>query len=265
VSAPRVSVVVPVHDGEEHVADALASVLAQTVDDLELIVVDDGSTDGTAEVVAGFTDSRVVVVRQENRGLPAARNAGIGVARGEAIAFLDHDDVWLPGKLAAQLELLDRCEACCAQFEEVDEELRTVLRWDELADRYPFERVDARVLVERGNLVAGSGSAVLARTAAVREAGGFDERLVAAEDLDLWYRLARRQPIERVQVVLVRIRRRSDQMQSDFGRVLRGRVQFLENVRRDGDPTHSAPARSVERRLRSQLLRRRVALVGGRA
>jgi glycosyltransferase involved in cell wall biosynthesis len=103
---PRISVVLPVHDGELHVGEAIESVLGQGRDDLELVVVDDGSTDGTAGIVGGYGPP-VRVVTLGGVGAGEARNAGIEESRGELLAFLDHDDVWEPDKLAVQLAVLE--------------------------------------------------------------------------------------------------------------------------------------------------------------
>ena len=105
---PAVSVIVPLYQSRAYVAAALDSVLAQTLGDLEVIVVDDGSTDGGGEIVRGYVERepRVRYMREENAGPAAARNVGIAAARGAAVAFLDSDDLWLPEKLARQLPLL---------------------------------------------------------------------------------------------------------------------------------------------------------------
>ena len=106
-SKPTVSVVLPVFNGEASIGRAARSVLGQTISDLELIVVDDGSTDRTNEVVSGYSEPRLEFIRLEkNSGPAAARNAGVSRARGEYIAFLDSDDEWLPAKLERQLELI---------------------------------------------------------------------------------------------------------------------------------------------------------------
>ena len=103
---PKVSVVIPTHDRAHLVGRAIRSVLAQTFQDFEIIVVDDCSVDNTKEVVQSLADSRIRYLRHEiNRGGSAARNTGIGAARGEWIAFLDSDDEWLPKKLEKQLEM----------------------------------------------------------------------------------------------------------------------------------------------------------------
>ena len=95
---PKVSVIIPTYQRSHLVGQAIESVLAQTYCDYEIIVVNDGSTDNTGEILAQYGD-RIVAIHQENRGLPAARHAGIRVAQGQYIAFLDDDDLWEPQKL----------------------------------------------------------------------------------------------------------------------------------------------------------------------
>lgn len=102
---PKVSVVIPLYNKGPYIARALNSVLAQTIQDFEVIVVDDGSTDDGAAVVKGFDDPRIQLIQQENRGVSAARNRGIEAARTELVAFLDADDEWLPGFLETIMRL----------------------------------------------------------------------------------------------------------------------------------------------------------------
>ena len=92
---PRVSIIIPVYNGAATIDRALASVFAQTFTDHEIVICDDGSTDDTSAVLARYGD-KVRVVRQPNRGLPAARNAAVAASRGELLALIDHDDEWLP-------------------------------------------------------------------------------------------------------------------------------------------------------------------------
>jgi glycosyltransferase involved in cell wall biosynthesis len=109
------SAVIPAYNAEAWLGQAIESALAQEEVALEVVVVDDGSTDGTAEVLATFGD-RIRLVRQANRGLPAARNAGIAAARGDLVAFLDADDTWEPSKSRRQLAYLAAHPACGLVF-----------------------------------------------------------------------------------------------------------------------------------------------------
>ena len=104
---PRVSVVVTTYNQRAYIAAAIESALGQTFSDREVVVVDDGSTDGTDAIVVSFGD-RVRLIRQENQGIAGARNTGVLNARGELVAFLDGDDLWEPDKLAFQVETAER-------------------------------------------------------------------------------------------------------------------------------------------------------------
>lgn len=102
---PTVSVILPVYNGEKYVAEAIESILNQDYDSLEVIVVDDGSTDGTGEVLQRFV-GRIRILQQKNRGLGASRNAAIRISQGDYFAFLDHDDFWMKNKIRRQMEIL---------------------------------------------------------------------------------------------------------------------------------------------------------------
>jgi len=127
---PLVSAIIPVHNGERHIAEAIGSVLDQDYPELELIIVDDGSTDGTAEQVRRHSSIRYHY--QENSGTGSARNAGLQLARGEFIAFLDSDDLWMPGKIRRQVSVfaenpaLDIVTGMVQQFHspELDDDMR---------------------------------------------------------------------------------------------------------------------------------------------
>ena len=130
-AAPVVSVIVPVYRAERWIEGTLRSALAQTYANLEVVVVDDGSPDRCAELVAGVaaTDSRVRLIRQDNAGLSAARNAGIAAARGRYVAPLDADDLWHPSKLEEQV-----ARFAAASREGVD--LGLVYSWSEAVDEH---------------------------------------------------------------------------------------------------------------------------------
>lgn len=196
MSAPLVSVCVPARDADRFLGEALASALAQRVA-LELLVCDDGSRDATPRVAKGFADSdpRVRVLRHRRpRGVVAARNALLAAARAPYVAFLDADDAYLPGALAAQVALLEREPGVAlvhgaAQI--VDEDGRVLPAW-----RRPFERdaiepaADAFAELLLANEVV--TSTVVARRDALRGAGGFVEVGPSSSDWDMWLRLALR-------------------------------------------------------------------------
>jgi glycosyltransferase involved in cell wall biosynthesis len=184
---PDVSVVIPTRDRSALLERTLAGALGQRHVEVEVIVVDDGSTDGTAGLVEHLADPRLRVVRHElERGVACARNCGIAEARAAWVAFLDDDDLWAPTKLRAQLDAAEAVEAsfvfCGAVM--VDECLR-VLRMFVQPDPEGLAETLASV-----NAIPAGCSNVVARTDLVRRVGGFDERLFQLADWDLWYRLA---------------------------------------------------------------------------
>jgi len=186
-ATPRVSVVIPVWNGERTIAATLDSVLAQTVRDIEVLVIDDGSTDGTAAIVSKSADSRVALHRFENRGLAASRNRGMRLARGEFIAFVDADDLWRPERLARQLEALDAAPTAALAYSFTDciDEGGTVVGPGSyiVAEGRVYERLLVWNFLD-------NGSSMIARRDALLASGGFDETLPAAEDWDLWLRIA---------------------------------------------------------------------------
>ncbi len=195
---PRVSVIIPTFDRAALVAEAVDSVLAQEGVAFELIVVDDGSSDGTGEVLAGY-GSRITVIRQENRGVSAARNRGVAAGHGALIAFLDSDDLWLPGKLSAQVAFMDaHPELGICQTEEI------WIRDGRRVNPRRRHRKAAGIFFERSlELCLVSPSAVMLRRGFFEAAGGFDEDLPACEDYDLWLRVGCRHPVGLIDAPLV--------------------------------------------------------------
>lgn len=195
-SAPLVSVIIPTFNAARHLGETIENVLAQTLSAVEIIVVDDGSSDGTV----GFVEStypRVRVVQQRNAGVSAARNNGLSVASGRYVCFLDQDDVWHPLKLERQVACLDGDEtlaavACPFAFWHPAADgtySRSAQPPDPgLALEPGFERwTYHHFLIDCWALT----SATMLRTAAVRASGGFDVALPYSEDWDLWLRLSR--------------------------------------------------------------------------
>ncbi|RJQ53966.1 MAG: glycosyltransferase [Desulfobacteraceae bacterium] len=195
---PPVSVVIPTFNRGWIIKEAIESVLRQNYPNFELIVVDDGSTDDTALILDHYGD-RIVSIRQENAGVSAARNRGIREASGELIAFLDSDDLWLPGKLKRQAEFLEADPgACICQTEEVW--IRNGCR----VNPKNKHRKESGIIFERSlALCLVSPSAVMIRRRLFDEVGLFDENLPACEDYDLWLRIGCRYPVYLIEEPLI--------------------------------------------------------------
>ena len=186
-----VSVIIPTCNRAALVQEAVASVLAQTWREFELLVVDDGSTDDTPEALAPYA-SRIRLLRRESRGgVSAARNAGIAAARGEWLAFLDSDDLWLPEKLAWQMAYLAaHSEQLWCQTEET-----WVRRGVRLKQPQTHRKIGGRIFFQSLERCMVSPSVVILHRRLLEQHGGFDEILPAAEDYDLWLRLSWRYEI----------------------------------------------------------------------
>ena len=210
---PDVSVVIPTYNRAGMLPRAMDSVLAQTYDDLELVVVDDGSTDDTEAVVTGYDDPRVRYVAHEtNRGANVARNTGIEAAAGEYVAFLDSDDEWRPEKLQRQM---DRVEDgtwvgayCGAETRTagVGAELRAsvaslLARADAEPDYHGGTELVGEILAD--NVQPGAGSTLLVRTDVARAVGGFDEELDRFQDPEFVLRVLGEGPLTYVDEPLV--------------------------------------------------------------
>jgi GT2 family glycosyltransferase len=188
-SGLEVSVVIPTRDRWPLLsATALPVALGQEDVDLEVVVVDDGSTDETPVQLRALqaTEPRLRVLRHDRpRGVSAARNAGLAAARGEWVAFLDDDDVWSPRKLRAQLDVAGAENACYVYAGAV-----ALGEHGQVLYTYYFpDPADLPAKLLQSAVIPGGASNVVARTALVRELGGFDERLLHLEDWDLWIRL----------------------------------------------------------------------------
>jgi glycosyltransferase involved in cell wall biosynthesis len=175
-----------VRDGAAWISRAIGSLLAQTLDDLELIVVDDGSTDATAGLLSGVRDPRLVVERQARAGLAAALNRALGRARAPLIARLDVDDIALPARLERQRAFLQahpEVGLLGTAARVVDESGRDV----EIIRPPEDDRAIRRALIRRNPFVH---SSVMLRRALVASVGGYDVSFVVAQDYDLWLRLS---------------------------------------------------------------------------
>jgi glycosyltransferase involved in cell wall biosynthesis len=244
--APEVSVVVPTHDREVLLRQTLGSILGQRGVDFEVIVVDDGSSDDTAEVITGLGHDQVRVVRHPTaRGLSAARNTGVAAARGGWVAFCDDDDLWAPDKLARQLQAAAQTGANWVYTGAVtiDDAGRI------LGSALPLPPDEVMRLLERYNPVPGGGSNVVAHREALGRAGPFDVRLPTSEDWEMWIRLAKLGPPAWVRSPLVAKRIHTRNMSLATHDILAGLrlVEQLHGMRADRGATYRWLAESCLR------------------
>lgn len=189
-----ISIVIPLYNKEKLVGSTLRSVLAQTYQDFEVVVVDDGSTDGSVAVVEDVDDPRIRIIRQKNGGVSAARNTGIREAKGEFIAFLDADDEWKPVYLATQARLIQtypECDVFATNYEFKDESGKVT---PTILNKLPFDGQEG-ILANYFEVASCSHpplwtSAVMARKTALESVGGFPDGIKSGEDLLTWARLA---------------------------------------------------------------------------
>jgi hypothetical protein len=230
---PRVSVIVPLFNKAGYVGRALASISSQTFADFEVIVVDDGSTDGGPEIVARHRDSRVRLVSQQNSGPGAARNRGIEQSRGLLLAFLDADDEWLPHYLEAGIAGMDSSGArhaahTCAYFDEPSGTDSSAM-WRSRGFVPGVCQVDANTRPETllHRVAFMSPCTTVARAEVIRKLGGFYEKDCRyAEDAYLWLRVLLNYPVSFSLDPRVRVYRDASHL-SATGRVFRPLEPFL--------------------------------------
>jgi glycosyltransferase involved in cell wall biosynthesis len=215
---PDVSIIIPTHNRPDLLQLAVRSALAQDGVSLELIIVDDGSTDNTPSVTSSFADPRVRVLRHDRpAGVSVARNDGIGLARGQWIAFLDDDDLWAPDKLSAQVAAAGRTRAAWVYVGSVNVTLGNRV----VGGAPPPPPDDVVSGLRSSNVVPGGCSGVLASAVALRSVRGFDPDLGPLADWDLWLRLAERGAPACVCRPLVAYRVHARNLSLDADRVLR--------------------------------------------
>ncbi len=207
------SVIVPCYNGEEYIGEAIRSVLDQSLEALELIVLDDGSEDGSGAVIQGFDDPRLSYVAKSNSGVADTRNQGVALARAPVIAFLDADDLFEPDNLEKKVDFLEAhadvglVHSDLQHFDDsgpLEIERRTECVGDAL-----------HAILEFRTHVNGPCSAVM-RKHLFHQVGGFDTRLSTAADRDLWIGLAARTRIGYIPEPLARYRQHSGQMHMDI-------------------------------------------------
>lgn len=223
---PLISVIIPTYNRAGFLNEAVSSVLGQTFSNFELIIVDDGSTDGT-ENLFGSSKPPVRYIRQEQQGVSAARNRGIAEAKGAYIAFLDSDDYWLLDKLSVQVSFLkSNSEILVCQTEE-----RWIRKGKKVNPGIRHIKPSGSLFDRSLELCVVSPSSVMMRREFFQIVGKFDERLPACEDYDLWLRAAYRMNIPLIsQELTVKRGGHEDQLSRQLWGMDRFRVYSLQKL-----------------------------------
>lgn len=253
----KISVVIPTYNRAEMLRRTVQSVLEQRRVPDEIVIVDDGSTDHTRAVAASFGNSIVRYVHQENAHLSAARNTGQRVATGDALLFLDSDDLLLPGALGALEKALEAAPQaalayCLLRFIDLDDNPLPTVRDNEQVEGDVWEAAT------RGNFVGSPGCALMRRSH-LEAAGPWDTSLRACEDWDMYLRLSERAPFARVDEVLFLYRRHGENMSGDM-RLLERMMEkvcrnYLAHIRRVDPARQPVVARAYARLRRRHRLR----------
>ncbi|HEY9850633.1 MAG TPA: glycosyltransferase [Leptolyngbyaceae cyanobacterium] len=238
-----ISVVIPVYNGEKTLKETIESVLTQTFQDFELIIINDGSTDNSLEIISGIKDERIKVFSYPNAGLSASRNRGIDLANGEYISFIDADDLWTLDKLEAQLKTLQE-----------NPEAAVAYSWTDCIDEsgkflgkgsYFSFSGDVRANLLLTNFID-SGSNVLIRMEALKKVGNFDESRQSCEDWDMWLRLAINYSFAAVSKPQILYRMSSSSMSVNFLRMERESLDVIEKAC-DRDPAYFSPFKQLSK------------------
>jgi len=222
---PKVSVVILTFNRAKLLSQAIRSVLDQTFQDFEIIVIDDCSTDATGQTVKNFSDKRIKYIRHEfNKGEGAGRNNGIGIATGEYIAFLDDDDEWLPEKLRLQVACLDQAPVevgavHCGRLD-IDPKTRAVL-----GTRSNEERGDIYWQLLKGNFL--TVSTMMLRAKCFELVGGFDESIPFGLDYDMWIRVSQQFRFECINQQLVKYAIHERTLTNNLDLVIKGKEAWL--------------------------------------
>lgn len=231
-SGPLVSIIIPTFNRAWAVGRAIDSVLGQDYRPFELIVADDGSRDQTPAILSSYGD-RLTVVHQENRGVSAARNAGVARAQGDLIAFLDSDDYWKPQKLTVQVDFFtSHPDALICQTGEI-----WIRNGRQVNPGRRHKKLSGMIFEPSLELCLVSPSAVMMRNTFFKMMGGFDETLPACEDYDLWLRVSMRHPVYLIDAPLVvKTGGHPDQLSAAPG-LDQYRIRSILNLLKSGDLT----------------------------
>lgn len=229
----KVDVVIPAYNAARFLPAAIESVEAQTFQDWRILLVNDGSTDHTEEVVAPFRErlgEKLRCIKQANAGLPAARNTAIRNSTAEFLALLDADDIWLPWRLEESLKSLEgRPEAGLSygMIRYIDEQGKTT-PWQDRRQKHAEGWVATHIYTRSINLPCPT---ITFRRSCVDGVGLFDEKMRATEDRDMWLRIALKYEVRFVERVIAHYRRSANSMSTDLNRMLTAQLQFIEKHR----------------------------------
>jgi glycosyltransferase involved in cell wall biosynthesis len=238
---PLISVIIPTFNRAWALSEAIDSVLSQDYKNYEVIVVDDGSTDDTQSILDQYR-AQITVIRHSNQGVSAARNRGVREANGDLIAFLDSDDLWLPGKLSTQSAFFQsRPDALICQTEEI-----WIRNGRRVNPKHRHKKPSGWIFEPSLALCLVSPSASMIRRKLFEEMGGFDESLPACEDYDLWLRIGCRFPVYLIDMPLIVKRGGHDDQLSRQPSLDRYRITSLINLI-ERDPLSSDQRRAVEK------------------
>lgn len=227
---PTFDIIIPAYNAAHYLPTAIESVVAQTFEDWRILLVDDGSTDNTSEIASSFVQQlgpKLQYIRQENRGLPGARNTAIRHSSAELLALLDADDIWLPCRLSESLKCFrDRPQVGLAYgfIQRIDPQGAVI---DTFAERQQHGegRIAPYIYMRRIDLPCPT---ITFRKKCVDEVGLFDESLRATEDRDLWLRIALRYEVALVPHIIALYRTSPASMTTDPDRMLTAQLQFIQ-------------------------------------
>ena len=243
---PLVSVVIPTYNRAWILKEAIDSVLAQGFNNFELIIVDDGSTDSTRELLSTYANN-IRIIERDNGGVSSARNERIRSSRGELIAFLDSDHVWLPRKLTHQVDLFEKNpHILISQTEEI-----WIRNGRRVNPRKRHQKVSGMIFKNSLDLCLVSPSAVMMNRNIFDDIGLFDETLPACEDYDLWLRISYRYPIHLMDTPLIIKRGGHDDQLSRMPGLDKYRItaikKVIDNNRLSSDQLKAAVAALIEK------------------
>jgi glycosyltransferase involved in cell wall biosynthesis len=239
---PKVSVIIPTHNRIHFLTGAIESVLNQTFQDVEIIVIDDGSTDSTKEIVGTYIQrnpGKISYYYQPKKGVSVARNTGIGYSKGEFIAFLDSDDMWLPHKLEKQIRTISQESVGFAySYAYVDEENRKTSKMKPFSPALDFNDL---FLKEKSIIT----STVLIRKEYLHEVGLFDESIGVAEDYDLWARILLKYKAYFIPEPLVIYRKHDKNISDDTEQMLVNGIAIFQKFQKND----TIPKKEVDKKL----------------